>query len=249
MPVDLYCHIVAPFCRSVILLADALEVELNFIEVNVLKKEQFKPEFLAINPQHCIPTLVDGEVVVWESNAILMYLAEKYAKEGKRYYPTDIGERAKVNRLLFFQLGTLHRALSTYYYPILAGIGEGKPEDFRKIQDAVCVLNKLLDGNKWLAGEELTIADFSVVISVASLEGVIKFDLTVYKNVYRWYQQCKKEFGKFEELTQEANEKSQEMIAAVRQYKLEEINSAKEPCCSASGGKTPPPKPPCPDSS
>lgn len=49
MPVDLYCHIVAPFCRSVVLLAEALEVELNFIEVNVLKKEQFKPEFLAVS--------------------------------------------------------------------------------------------------------------------------------------------------------------------------------------------------------
>ena len=53
MPVDLYCHIVAPFCRSVILLADALEVELNFIEVNVLKKEQFKPEFLAVSFKFC----------------------------------------------------------------------------------------------------------------------------------------------------------------------------------------------------
>lgn len=53
MPLDLYCHIVAPFCRSVILLADALEVELNFIEVNVLKKEQFKPEFIAVSLQFC----------------------------------------------------------------------------------------------------------------------------------------------------------------------------------------------------
>lgn len=249
MPLDLYCNIVAPFCRSVILLAEALEVELNFIEINVLKKEQFKPEFLALNPQHCIPTLVDGDVVVWESNAILMYLAEKYAKEGKRYYPADIGERAKVNRLLFFQLGTLHRTLSTYYYPILAGIGEGKPEDFRKIQDAVCVLNKFLDGNKWLAGEHPTIADISVVISVAALEGVIKFDLTGYEHIHRWYQQCKKEFKNFEELTQEANEKSKQLMEAVRQYKLEQINDPKEACCSGETRKPPSPKPPCPDSS
>lgn len=244
MPLDLYCHIVAPFCRSVVLLAEALEVELNIIEVNVLKKEQFRPEFLALNPQHCIPTLVDGDIVVWESNAILMYLAEKYAKADKRFYPLDIGERAKVNRLLFFQLGTLHRTLSTYYYPIIAGLGEGKPEDFRKIQDAVCILNKFLEGNKWLAGEQLTIADFSIVISVAALEGAIKFDLTGYEHVHRWYQQCKKEFKSFEELTQIANGKSQELLEAVRQYKLQQINDPKEPCCSGEIGK-----PPCPDSS
>lgn len=249
MPVDLYCHIVAPFCRSVVLLAEALEVELNLIEVNVLKKEQFKPEFLALNPQHCIPMLVDDGVVIWESNAILMYLAEKYAKDGKRYYPADIAERATVNRLLFFQLGTLHRALSTYYYPILAGIGEGKPEDFRKVQDAVFVMNKFLEGNKWLAGEQLTVADFSVAISVAGLEGVIKFDLSTYENVQRWYQQCKQEFKSFERLTQEANDRSKELMEAVRQYKLGEINGPKDTCCAGEPGKPPSPKPPCPGSS
>ncbi|XP_062556311.1 glutathione S-transferase 1-1-like [Armigeres subalbatus] len=250
MPVDLYCHIVAPFCRSVILLSEALGVELNYIEVNVLKKEHLKPEFLAINPQHCIPTLVDGDVVVWESNAILIYLAEKYGTEGKKYYPDDVVERSKVNRLLFFQLGTFHRALSTYYYPIIAGIGEGKPEDFRKVQDAVATMDRFLDGNKWLAGADLTVADFSLAISVAALEGAIKFDLTVYKNVNRWYQQCKQEFTKFEELTRDASERSQEMVAALRQYKLDEINSAREPCSSGinNNNDPPPPKPPCPDS-
>lgn len=178
-----------------------------------------------------------------------MYLAEKYAKDDKRYYPTDIGERTKVNRLLFFQLGTLHRTLSTYYYPIIAGLHEGKPEDFRKIEDAVCVLNKFLDGNKWLAGEHLTIADFSVVISVAALEGVIKFDLTGYEHVHRWYQQCKKEFKRFEELTQNASEKSKQLMEALRQYKLGEINGTNGACCSGETTKPPSPKPPCPDSS
>uniref|UniRef100_A0A8D8C910 glutathione transferase n=2 Tax=Culex pipiens TaxID=7175 RepID=A0A8D8C910_CULPI len=232
MPVDLYCNVIAPFCRSVMLLAKALDIEMNLIDVNVLKREQYKPEFLALNPQHCIPTVVDGDVVVWESNAILIYLAEKYGTEEKQYYPKDIGERAKVNRLLFFQLGALHRNVSAYYFPILMG-GEGKPEDFRKVQDTVCILNKFLEGNRWLAGDQLTVADFSVVISVAALEGVVKFDLSRYRNVCRWYQLCKQEFQGFEEMTMEATNKSKECFEALRKYKKDEILMAQEsPCCS-----------------
>ncbi|XP_058450868.1 glutathione S-transferase 1-like [Malaya genurostris] len=238
MPIDLYCTIVAPFCRSVMLLARALGIELNLIETNVLKREQHKPEFLALNPQHCIPTLVDGDIVIWESNAILMYLAEKYGTVDKMYYPKDIGERAQVNRLLFFQLGTLHRALSTYYYPILTGFGEGRPEDFRKIQDAVSILDKFLEGHRWLAGEQLTVADFSMVISVASLDGVIQFDMTAYRNVFRWYQQCKKELEGFEEMTREAVAKSQECIEAVRQLKQNEIIRAHEQQCGGSSSSS-----------
>lgn len=233
MTIDLYCNVIAPFCRAVMLLAKALDIKLNLIDVNVLKREQYKPEFLALNPQHCIPTLVDGDVVVWESNAILIYLAEKYGTDEKQFYPKDIGERAKVNRLLFFQLGALHRNVSTYYFPILMG-GEGKPEDFRKVQDTVCILDKFLEGNKWLAGEQLTVADFSIAINVAALEGVVKFDLSRYRNVCRWFQLCKQEFAGFEEMTLEANNKSKECFEALRRYKKDEILMAQEtPCCSS----------------
>lgn len=48
MPVDLYCNVIAPFCRAVMLLAKALDIEMNLIDVNVLKREQYKPEFLAV---------------------------------------------------------------------------------------------------------------------------------------------------------------------------------------------------------
>ncbi|XP_053686933.1 glutathione S-transferase 1-like [Sabethes cyaneus] len=252
MTIDLYCHVVAPVCRSVMMLAQALGIELNLIETDVLKGDQHKPDFLARNPQHCIPMLVDGDVVIWESNAILMYLAEKYGTVDKMYYPRDIVERATVNRLLFFQIGTLHRALSQYYYPILTGIGEGRPEDFRKVQDAVKVMDRFLDGNKWLAGEQLTVADFSTVVSVASLDGVIKFDLSAYKNVFRWYQQCKKELQGFQSLTMEAVARSKECIEAYKRFKRNEFARAQEEdCeaagCSTSGTRSDSSRPPCTD--
>ena len=66
MPIDLYYHPMSPPCRSVTLTAKAVRVDLNLKMVNIMAKEQNKPEFLAINFQHSIPTLVDGKVKLWE---------------------------------------------------------------------------------------------------------------------------------------------------------------------------------------
>ena len=57
----------SPYCRSVVMTLQALGLEdVNKINVNIMEGEQLKDEFLAINPQHCVPTLVDGDLTVWE---------------------------------------------------------------------------------------------------------------------------------------------------------------------------------------
>ena len=63
---DFYYLIISAPCRAVMLTAKALNIELNKKVVNVLQGDQMKQEFLAINPQHCIPTLVDGDLKLWE---------------------------------------------------------------------------------------------------------------------------------------------------------------------------------------
>lgn len=66
MPLDLYYCITSPFCRSVLLTARTLGVELNLKEVDIWQGEQFKAEYLALNPEHTVPTLVDGDLVLCE---------------------------------------------------------------------------------------------------------------------------------------------------------------------------------------
>lgn len=66
MPLELYY---APFSspsRAVMLTAKALKLDLELKEVNFMNGEHMEPDFLAMNPQHCVPTLVDGDFVLWE---------------------------------------------------------------------------------------------------------------------------------------------------------------------------------------
>ncbi|XP_058121116.1 glutathione S-transferase 1-like [Anopheles ziemanni] len=220
MVLDLYYNIIAPPCRMVLLFAKWLRLELNLIELDVLKREHYKPEFLKLNPQHCIPTLVDGDVVVWESSAILIYLAEKYGKDDT-LYPKDIALRAKVNQRLFYDIGTLMRSITTYYHPILMG-GEGKLEDFKKVQDAVCVLDRFLGEGRWMAGEHITVADFTTAVTVAALDGVLNFDFSTYPNVHRWYEQCKRELVGYTDITKEAGQRTQAFLERFRSMRAAE---------------------------
>uniref|UniRef100_A0A0P4W863 GST N-terminal domain-containing protein n=2 Tax=Scylla olivacea TaxID=85551 RepID=A0A0P4W863_SCYOL len=78
MPIDLYYLLISPPCRAVMLTAEAVGVKLNLKELDIFKGEQMKPEFVALNPQHCIPTLVDGDFVILPSLQFpVMFQGEK----------------------------------------------------------------------------------------------------------------------------------------------------------------------------
>src|SRR5262249_9084767 len=77
-----------------------LGVPFDAITVNLIAGDHHRPEFLAINPAGKIPVLVDGDTIVTESVAIVLYLAEKYAEKG--LLPRDLEQRTQVNRWLLF---------------------------------------------------------------------------------------------------------------------------------------------------
>ncbi|XP_055903551.1 glutathione S-transferase D1-like [Eupeodes corollae] len=176
-------------CRSVLMTAKAVGVDLNLKELNLMAGEHLKPEFVKINPQHTIPTLVDNGFALWESRAIMVYLVEKYGKTDS-LYPKCPKKRAVINQRLYFDMGTLYQRFADYYYPQIFAKAPADPEKFKKMEEAFGFLEIFLSGQQYAAGESLTLADIALVATVSTYE-VAKFDLSKYPNVAKWYKQCK----------------------------------------------------------
>lgn len=144
-----------------------------------------------INPQHIIPTIKDGDFVLWESRAILGYLINKYGKNDE-LYPKDPVKRAIVDQRLYFEMGTFYQRFADYYYPLIKKTGPADPEKYKKIEEAFVFLNTFLENSRYAAGENVTIADFALLASVSSfVDGGPKFPVEKYPNVKRWYEDCK----------------------------------------------------------
>lgn len=174
--------------RAALLAIRNIGLDAEIREVNLFQKEQLNADFVKVNPQHTVPTLDDNGFVLWESRAIAQYLAESKASD---LYPKDIQQRAIVNQRLYFDLGTLYTRIRAICYPVLF-LGETTvPEDKRtQLAQALEWLNGFLEGHDWVAGNNLTIADLSILSSVSSIIHV-GADVSEYKNISAWYERCR----------------------------------------------------------
>lgn len=139
-----------------------LDAEFEFVRVNILAGENLHPDFLRLNPAGKLPVLVDGDFVLTESAAIVMYLAEKYGDKG--LMPADLKERAKAYRWSLFAVTELEQPLwrmakHTFLYP------EDKrlPEDIALAREEfaamAAVLDRHMDGRAFIVGDNITVAD------------------------------------------------------------------------------------------
>jgi glutathione S-transferase len=138
-----------------------LGVDFEPISVNLFAGEGSRPEFLKLNPAAKIPVLVDGDLVLTESAAIVLYLAEKYRK----FLPTKARGRAEVNRWLLFTVTELEQPLwriakNKNLYPQEQRLAADIPlasEDFRRM---AAVAEKHMQGRTFVVGDDVTVADF-----------------------------------------------------------------------------------------
>ena len=114
MAIDLYSMEDSPPCRAVAMTARMLGVPLNIKETNLFKDEHMKPEFLAMNPQHTVPTIDDNGLYLNESRAICAYLVNQYAKDDS-LYPKEPKIRAVVDQNLYFDMGVFYQRFSGIY--------------------------------------------------------------------------------------------------------------------------------------
>ena len=125
------------------------------------------PEFLALNPNGKVPTLVDGDLVLWESRAIMQYLA---SKKPSAVWPNDAKAQANIARWQFWEASHLSRGTGPYAFEnLFKKIFMKQEADPAVLKTAekewhqfAPVLNAQLETRKFITGDELTLADFSV---------------------------------------------------------------------------------------
>ena len=181
--IDLYSS-ATPNGRKISIMLEELGVQYNAIHIDLEKKEQFSDFFSKISPSNKIPVILDNDkgITVFESGAILLYLAEKYNKFlNKNYY-------WEIVQWLFFQmsyvgpmLGQAHQYL--FYNAGKSKFAEEKSKGYTK--HVYQILDERLSSREYIV-DEYSIADISIWPWIARFERH-QINLDEYPNVLRWY--------------------------------------------------------------
>lgn len=148
-------------------------------------------DFLRINPNGHVPTLVDGDQVVWESMAINLYLAKKY---GGALAPTSIAEEAASYQWSFWAITEveptlLAYAMHTQFLPEAERDPKAAKEGSEKLGSAMGVLDAELEDKAYLSGDIFRVTDLNVA-AVASWTSLMGYDLSGRPSVQRWLGEC-----------------------------------------------------------
>lgn len=144
-----------------------------------------EPAYLKLNPNGKVPTLVDGDVVIWESNTILRYLA---AKAGSDFFPADIAARSRIERWMDWQLASLNGPYLTIFKESKKAPEERGPAmeaAAKELGGLLMIFEGGLAGQTYLAGDDITLADFCLGPIVNRCVN-FPVDLPDLPNTQRW---------------------------------------------------------------
>jgi glutathione S-transferase len=187
----LYYHPMSGNSRRALLVATHLDVPLERIVVDLTKAEQREAPHLERNPNGRVPVLEDDGFLLWESRAIMQYLADK--TPGQTLFPTDIRDRADVVRWLYWCAVHMAPANTVLVFEnfvkSVTGRGPADPAEVARGEALVAqyasILDEHLAGKTWVAQDRLTLADFSIASSFA-LAGPARLPIASYANVNAW---------------------------------------------------------------
>ena len=193
--IDLY-YWTTPNGHKITLFLEEAGLEYKVHPINIGKGEQFAPDFLAISPNNRIPAIIDqapqdgsGPLSVFESGAILLYLAEKTGK----FLPKDLRGRQEVLEWLFWQMGGLGpMAGQNHHFGRFAP--EKIPYAIKRYIDETArlygVLDRRLEGREFVGGDDYSIADMAIYPWIVPFEWQNQ-NLDDFANVKRWFESIK----------------------------------------------------------
>ena len=187
---ELYADPITVNCRKTIAAFKHMGIPHERMHVDYFTAQQKSPDYTALNPNQSLPAIKDGDFVLWESNAILQYAADKHGKTDM--YPTDPQTRADINRWMLWE--SAHWFPSTYKYlvencvkPVLGAepdpaVLEAESGNFHKLAG---ILDERLAKQPYLTGETPTIADFAVAAPM-HLHGWQQLPLDQHEPLRAW---------------------------------------------------------------
>jgi glutathione S-transferase len=196
----LYMHPVSMTSRPVRLFIAENNIPVEEQVVDLFSGEHYKEPFLAVNPNHMVPVLEDGDFRLTESSAILKYLADKVDSPA---YPKDLKKRAKVNEVMDWINSNFYRDWAYgFIYPQVFPHHKRRTDEIHsatiewgkeRAQGWLTLLDQywIGPGKPYLCGDQITIADYFGA-GLVTLGEVIRCDFGKYPNIQRWLGNMKK---------------------------------------------------------
>ena len=192
----LYSVVGSPNCRKVHAAINHLGINVEFEYLDFFDGDLKKPDYLGINPNGMVPTLRDGDFVLWESNVIMQYLADKVP--GNTLFPKDEKTRADIVRWQCWELAHYNKAFGALAFETVA-----KPKFMGATPDPgtvswsknelsryAPVLESHLNSRTHLIDKGVTLADYSL-IHVEMFKEAIPFDWSPYPNINKYYERMR----------------------------------------------------------
>lgn len=138
-----------------------------------------------MNPQGTIPCLDDNGTIIIDSHVICAYLAEKFC-DSDRLYPKDLVQRALVDSRMYFDAGHVFcrlRSLADFVFMGASGMDESKIEYMKRSWDQ---LNRFVENSAYVCGDEMTIADLTLIATVSSMTEIAPLDEERHAAALEW---------------------------------------------------------------
>jgi glutathione S-transferase len=192
-----FIHPASPNSVAVLALARELGFELQTETVDLFARENEQPDFLAVNPNGFVPVVDDGGFVLWETTAILQYLAAKRASEG--WLAQDERGRADVTRWQVWSVAHWQPALQSFIFQNLfkrlRGLGGPDPQVLaeaapRLVKNA-SILDVALRDQAWVCGDRATVADLTAAAYLVYAEPAA-IPLGNYPHLLAWWSRLRR---------------------------------------------------------
>jgi len=149
------------------------------------------PEYLRLNPNGLVPTVQDGDLIMWESNTICRYLASTHA-QGERIYPHDPAARTHVERWMDWQLAVIGAPMGQLLFGLVRSTPETRDAGAieaarRRALSGWSIIDDELDGRSYLGGDELTLAEIVLGTQIYRWFA-FPIERPELPNLRRWYE-------------------------------------------------------------